>query len=247
MSDHRATPEDHRPHAIRKRLARSKRPDYVADAILGGIDGCVTTFAVVAGATGGALSGQVVIILGFANLIADGFSMAVSNYHGTRSERERIAQQRRDEERHIDRVPEGEREEIRQIFAQKGFEGETLQRIVRTITSNRRLWVDTMLTEEHGLALEQRDPVRAGAVTFAAFFAVGLLPLLPYLAPVTEATFAASCGLTAVAFFGVGWLKGIRLEQPRLRSAWSTLWTGGVAAALAYGAGWGLGSLFGTV
>lgn len=246
MSEHRATLADHRPEAIRRRLARGGGHDYIADAVLGGIDGCVTTFAVVAGATGGALSPLVVIILGFANLVADGFSMAVSNYHGTRSLRELVAQKRRTEERHIEQVPEGEREEIRQIFARKGFTGDTLERVVDTITANRRLWVDTMLTEEHGLQLEGPDPVRAGATTFAAFFVVGLVPLLPYLAPLAEASmFAASCVLTAAAFFGIGWAKGQRLQQPRLRSAWQTLWTGGVAAVLAYLVGWGLRAGFG--
>lgn len=248
MADHEATPAAHRPEAIRRRLHEATHHDYLADAVLGGIDGCVTTFAVVAGATGGALSPLVVIILGFANLVADGFSMAVSNYHGTRSERERVDQQRRSEERHIDQVPEGEREEIRQIFAQKGFEGDTLERVVDTITADRRLWVDTMLTEEHGLALEGPDPVRAGLTTFLAFIGVGLVPLLPYLVPLApEAAFVASCVLTAIAFCGIGWAKGQRLQQPRLRAAWETLWTGGAAAVLAYLVGWGLRSAFGAV
>lgn len=247
MSDHAATSEQHRPDVIRRRLAAGTRHDYLADAVLGGIDGCVTTFAVVAGATGGALSPLVVIILGFANLLADGFSMAVSNYHGTRSERDRVEQIRRSEERHIDQVPAGEREEIRQIFAAKGFEGNVLERIVDTITANRRLWVNTMLTEEHGLQLQGADPFRAGGVTFAAFVGVGLVPLLPYLVPglADGAAFTASGLMAAVAFWGIGWVKGQRLQLPRLRSAWQTLWTGAAAAALAYGAGWGLQALFG--
>lgn len=248
MTEHDATREQHRPEAVRRRLDEANEHDYLADGILGGIDGCVTTFAVVAGATGGALSPLVVIILGFANLIADGFSMAVSNYHGTQSERERVEQKRRTEERHIDAVPEGEREEIRQIFAQKGFDGDVLERIVDTITSDRRLWVDTMITEEYGLPLEGPDPYRAGLTTFGAFFGVGLVPLVPYLvtvlAPVTQ--FAASSVLTAMAFAAIGWVKGVRLQRPRLASAWQTLWTGGVAAVLAYAAGWGLRTLFGT-
>ncbi len=242
MTDHPPTHEQHRPEAVRRRLDTDLRHDYLADGVLGGIDGCVTTFAVVAGATGGALSPLVIIILGFANLIADGFSMAVSNYHGTRSERDRVDQKRRTEERHIDAVPEGEREEIRQIFAQKGLEGEVLEGIVDTITSDRRLWVDTMITEEYGLPLRGPNPLRAGATTFAAFFAVGFVPLLPYLLPgiVPATAFAASVVLTALAFAAIGWVKGARLQHPRLASAWETLWTGGAAAMMAYAVGWGL-------
>ena len=247
MTEHAPTEVQHRPEAVRRRLEQANEHDYLADGILGGIDGCVTTFAVVAGATGGALSPLVVIILGFANLIADGFSMAVSNYHGTQSERERVQQKRHTEERHIDAVPEGEREEIRQIFAQKGFEGDVLERIVETITSDRRLWVDTMITEEYGLPLEGPDPFRAGATTFAAFCGVGLVPLLPYLVPAlaTATAFTVSSILTAAAFAGIGWVKGARLQRPRVRAAWETFWAGGVAAVLAYAAGWGLRALFG--
>ncbi len=248
MTEHRPVAEDHRPEAVRRRLASGRGHDYLADGVLGGIDGCVTTFAVVAGATGGALSPLVVIILGFANLVADGFSMAVSNYHGTRSERDRVERMRRTEEEHIAEVPEGEREEIRQIFAQKGFEGDTLERVVDTITANRRLWVDTMLTEEHGLQLEGPDPIRAGATTFLAFLGVGLIPLAPYLVPglAPPTMFTVSCIATACAFAAVGWFKGHRLDQPRLRAGWETLWTGGAAAVLAYAVGWGLRSAFGT-
>lgn len=249
MSEHQATREDHRPEAIRRRLAEPHRHDYIADAVLGAIDGCVTTFAVVAGATGGALSPHVVVILGLSNLVADGFSMAVSNYHGTRSEQEQLAQLRAKEARHIERVPEGEREEIRQIFARKGLEGDALEQVVDTITAQPRLWIDTMLTEEYGLRLETPSPAKAGAVTFGAFAAAGLVPLVPYLVPLgsADASFAASCVVTAAAFFGVGWIKGHRVGTPRLRAAWATLWSGAAAAALAYFVGHVIASAFGTI
>jgi len=236
MTDHRATAADHRPERIRARLHGRKAHDYLGDAVLGALDGCVTTFAVVAGATGGALAPFVVIILGFANLIADGFSMAVGNYHATKSQNEHVDKIRRREKRHIDEVPEGEREEIRQIFADKGFEGETLEEVVDTITSSRKVWVDTMLTEEYGLTLDGPDPIKAALATFIAFLAAGLVPLLPYLVGALEPAtmFRASCVVTAFAFFAIGWLKARQLEQPRLRGALQTLLTGGAAAILAY-------------
>ena len=151
----------HSPDAIRLRLANAPAHGYLGDAVLGAIDGCVTTFAIVAGAVGAGFSGGVVVILGFANLVADGFSMAVSNYLGTKSERERIENIRLAEERQIDEIPEGEREEIRQIFMGKGFVGEVLEKIVATITANRRLWVETMVREEFGMAITGRRPAKA--------------------------------------------------------------------------------------
>jgi VIT1/CCC1 family predicted Fe2+/Mn2+ transporter len=227
---------EHEPAAIYRRLAAEGRPSYLPDAILGGIDGCVTTFAVVAGAVGGGFPPVVIIVLGFANLLADGFSMAVSNYQGTRSQQEQLEAARRGEEQHIELVPEGEREEIRQIFAQKGFDGPVLETIVTTITQDRRLWVETMLREELGLALESPQPLRASLATGLTFLLIGLVPLLPFLMPeLTQAqAFLGSIVATAVAFFSIGAAKGYILQQPLVRSGLATLLTGGAAAALAY-------------
>ncbi|MDQ4106814.1 MAG: VIT1/CCC1 transporter family protein, partial [Actinomycetota bacterium] len=189
------------------------------------------------------------IVLGFANLLADGFSMAVSNYQGTKSQREQVEQARRAEERHIEEIPGGEREEIRQIFANKGFSGGTLEKIVEVITSDRTLWVDTMLTEELGLEIEGPDPLRAALATFAAFIAVGLVPLVPFVVPdlSLDTRFMASATATGIAFFGVGMVKGLVLDRAALWSGIETLLTGGGAALLAYAVGTWLRSIFGTV
>ena len=124
--------KEHRPERIRERINQD-RSGYVGDGILGGVDGIVTTFAVVAGAVGGGFGGEVVVVLGIAKLLADGFSMGVSNYLQTKSERERVEQARQNERRHVERVPEGERREIREIFAQKGFEGVSVREIGKLI------------------------------------------------------------------------------------------------------------------
>ncbi len=238
---------EHEPQAIRERLAAAHRPSYLGDAVLGAIDGCVTTFAVVAGTVGGGFPSSVALVLGFANLLADGFSMAVSNYQGTQSDRETLERTRRAEERHVREVPEGEREEVRQIFAAKGFRGAALDEIVRVITRDRKLWVDTMLTEEHGLALAGPNPRRAALATFVAFVLVGTLPLLPFLLPGLDQSrmFVVSAGLTSLAFFGVGAAKGRMVHRPLVRAGLETLFLGGAAAALAYGVGFWLKNAFG--
>ena len=140
---------EHRPEAIKRRLAKTARTQNISDAVLGGIDGCITTFAVVSGAIGAGLPASIALVLGFANLFADGFSMAISNYESIKAGREFAEDIRRTEEEHIDQIPAGEREEIRQIFQNKGFFGKTLEKIVDTISHDRRLWVETMLLEEH--------------------------------------------------------------------------------------------------
>jgi vacuolar iron transporter family protein len=238
---------EHRLPAIRARLARRGASGHLGDAVLGGVDGCVTTFAIVAGAVGGGFSSLVVVVLGFANLVADGFSMGVSNYLATKTGRDELERAREREELHIDEIPEGEREEIREIFAQKGFQGETLDQVVEVITGNRQLWVETMLTEELGLHLHSRHPWRAGLATFGAFLAVGLVPLIPFLLPglAFQTQFHASIAATVVAFLGVGVLKGAIMARSLFRSGLEILLMGGGAALLAYGIGSWLRQVYG--
>lgn len=240
---------DHHPEAIQERLATQHKHSYVGDAVLGGIDGCVTTFAVVAGAVGGGFSSFVVVVLGFANLIADGFSMAISNYQNTKSQSEQVEEARRSEEDQIRRYPEGEREEVRQIFAAKGFEGKVLDQVVDVITRDRSLWVNTMLTEELGLRVQTPSPTRAAWTTFGAFLLVGFLPLLPFVVPglAPGLVFPISAAVTAVAFFAIGFTKGLVLQRPALRAGLETLLMGGGAAVLAYFVGYWLRQTFGGV
>jgi VIT1/CCC1 family predicted Fe2+/Mn2+ transporter len=242
VNDVEALERSHTPEAVRARLRAPGEHGYVRDLVYGAVDGTVTTFAVVAGVAGAGLGSGVVIVLGLANLFADGFSMAVSNYLGTRADLERRERARRDEERHVDLVPAGEREEVRQIFAAKGFAGADLDRAVEVITSDRARWVDAMMSDELGYGRVTVDPRRAAAATLAAFVVAGFLPLavfvLDALLPGGVASpYVWSTALTAVAFALIGALKGRVVERPVVRSTLETLVIGGAAAALAYGVG----------
>jgi len=241
LSAHEA---EHTPEAIRRRLDAGPEHTYLRDFIYGSIDGAVTTFAVVAGVAGAQLSWNIVVILGVANLLADGFSMAVGNFLGTRAEQQRHEQLRHIEMQHIARYPEGEREEIRQIFAAKGFEGEDLKRAVDVITADVRRWVDVMLTEELGISLTGPRPLRAALTTFGAFVLAGSLPLLAFIlnigAPgdLVRNPFSWSAAITLVAFFLVGTVKSRYVLQRWWVAGIETAVIGGVAAALAYAVGW---------
>ncbi len=227
---------EHSAEAIKLRLARGPSHNYLRDWIYGGIDGSVTTFAVVSGVAGAQLSPWIILVMGFANLFADGFSMAASNYLGTKAEHDDLHRLEAVENRHIDTVPEGEKEEVRQIFHQKGFAGEDLRRIVQLITSDRRRWVRTMLTEEYGLPYEVRSPWIAAVSTFTSFFICGLIPLLPYLFQFTHA-FVISLLVTGAIFFAIGSAKSRWSTTSWLQSGLVTLFVGAIAAGLAYAAG----------
>lgn len=226
---------EHTAQAIADRIATTNQ-NYIRDFIYGGIDGAVTTFAVVSGVSGAELSPAIVLVLGFANLVADGFSMAASNYLGTRAEQDDYERLEKVEHRHIEVAPEGEREEIRQIYSEKGFEGEELEKAVELITADRDRWVKTMLTEEYGLPSQIRSPWKAAFATFAAFVACGLVPLIPYLFSMTS-SFLASCIVTGATFFLIGSFKSRWSTTSWMRSGLETLFVGALAAGLAYGVG----------
>jgi vacuolar iron transporter family protein len=235
-----ALEHSHTREAIRARLEGGPRSNYLRDWIYGGIDGAVTTFAIVAGVAGADLAVTVVLVLGFANLLADGFAMAASNYIGTKAEHDDYDRVLGIEKRHIALAPDGEREEIRQIFAAKGFSGEDLERIVAVITSNRTLWAKTMAVEEYGLSPTQRSPVLAALSTFAAFIVCGLVPLVAYL----SAGGIVSCVLAAGAtFFGVGAIKSRWSPVAWWRSGLETFLIGMSAAAVAFAVGFGIKAL----
>jgi len=227
---------EHTPEAIAERLGRGARHNYLRDFVYGGIDGAVTTFAVVAGTIGANLATRIVLILGAANLIADGFSMAASNFLGTRAERDDYRRLEEIEVRHVETAPDGEREEIRQIYAAKGFDGADLERAVELVTADRERWIRTMLTEEYGLPKEIRSEWRAALSTFAAFVLCGSIPLMPFVFGSDQA-FVASAVTTGFVFVAIGSVKARWSTQPWWRSGITTFLVGGVAATLAFLAG----------
>jgi vacuolar iron transporter family protein len=233
---------EHTIEAIDARLSAGPSHNYLRDWIYGGIDGAVTTFAVVTGVVGAGLSPVVIVILGFANLIADGFSMAASNFLGTKSEHDDMRRLEAIERRHIEVAPEGEREEVRQIFARKGFAGSDLDRVVELITADRDRWVQTMLTDEYGLPHSPRSPWLAAASTFSAFVVCGLVPLLPFLLK-TDKAVRWSVIATAAVFFAIGSLKSRWSTSSWWRSGLGTLLVGCAAAGLAYAVGAALQNL----
>lgn len=233
---------EHSPEAIKKRLSDGVRHNYLRDWVYGGIDGAVTTFAIVSGVVGAELSAGVILVMGVANLVADGFSMASSNYLGTRAEQEDLKRLEAIEHHHIETHPEGEREEVLHIFREKGFEGEDLDRVVELITSNREIWVQTMLTEEYGLPREVRSPWLAALSTFSAFLICGLAPLIPFIFGAPNGFLLASI-LTGAVFFTIGSVKSLWSTESWLKSGLTTLFVGAVAASFAYVIGMMLKSL----
>ena len=226
----------HTREAIHQRLAAEPHQSYLRDWVYGGIDGTATTFAIVAGVVGAHLSPRVILILGGANLIADGFAMAAGNYLATRSEHEEFHHAEAVERRHIQTFPDGEREEVSEILRGLGFAGDLLARVAAAVTSDRERWVRMMLRYEYGLSAAVRSPWRAAGSTFSAFLICGLVPLIPFVAGLTRAFWVASIA-TGLMFLLIGALKSRWSVQAWWNSGLATLAVGGGAAAVAYAIG----------
>jgi len=213
--------------------------EYIAEFVYGGIDGVITTFAVVAGSAGAELAVPIVLILGFANLIADGFAMSVGSYFSAKSENESYDKHKAVEYWEIENLREKEVEEIREIYEAKGFEGDLLKQVVDVITSDDEVWVDTMMKEELEIMKDDRPPWKRGLVTFLAFNLVGFIPLSTYaLTGFIDASssdlFMLSSFSTAVALAFIGALKGYVTEQSRIKGILETVFLGGIAAIIAF-------------
>ena len=243
--DIRATKEAHSPENIQNPSEphRIGSGAYIGEAVYGALDGIVTTFAVVAGVAGAKLPSHVVLILGFANLIGDGLSMGVGSYLSTKSKREYQDSERTREIWEIENYPDGEIEEVREIYRRKGFKGDDLEQAVKVITSNKDVWIKTMMYEELGIVPESGHPFFNGLSTFLAFAIAGLIPLLFFvlaraLPSLTPYSFPLSITLTAVMLFVIGSLKVIVTRTTWWKSGFEMLIVGGLTAVGAYTVGY---------
>ena len=131
-----------------------------------------------------------------------------------------------------------EREEIREIYAAKGFEGDLLEKVVEVITADKERWVNTMMKEELEMIEENRSPFWIGATTYISFITIGLIPLityvLDYISPIGKNLFLITSVLTAFGFVIIGWLKTYVNQTSVLKGIAETLVLGGIAALVSY-------------
>lgn len=219
--------------------------NWLPDFVYGGIDGAVTTFAVVAGVAGAQLSTGIILILGFANLFADGFSMAVSKYSSDRAEQQRIHKVREQVDYNLHSNPAAKKKDLKKILRERGFEGSDLKTAVKIIAANERVWVDTIMRHKYQLIDAHINPMKGALVTFIAFNLIGFIPLAAYVFNAVlnleedQLFYLTSMG-TLLALFIVGVVKARVVKGNRFRAGMETMLIGGFAAAIAYGVGYGL-------
>lgn len=215
------------------RIARGG--NYIRDVVFSANDGLITTFAVAAGVAGAGMGSSVVIVLGLANMLADGLAMALGSYLGSKSRLDFEKNSLKIEEKEIGEIPEKEREEIRAIAVKRGIPEADIPTWERIITSKKRVWADEMMVWELGIIPGQKTfPVRHAFATFISFVAAGFLPLTPYVLNVPGNKFYSAIFTTALALFLVGSSRSRITGKNWLRSGIEMLLIGGTAAAAAY-------------
>ncbi|MDF1825389.1 MAG: VIT1/CCC1 transporter family protein [Verrucomicrobiales bacterium] len=226
---------------------RSGGGQYIKSFVYGGLDGTITTFAVVAGVAGASLSSNVILILGFANLIADGIAMAFGDFLSTRAEQQYHASERRREEWELESYPEGEKQELVEIYQEKGLSEEDATTLVEILEKHPKVMVDTMMVLELGIFEEHESPLKNGLVTFTAFVLFGFVPLLIFvLMHFTGWEFEGmpwACLLTGLTLFGLGVAKSRFAAGAWWRAGAEMLLLGGLAAVAAFFVGKALESL----
>ncbi len=220
-------------------LHSSSGGKYLKSWVYGGLDGVVTTFAVVAGVVGASLAPSIILIMGFANLIGDGISMAVGDYLSTKSQGEYYKTEKEIEEREAKKNPRKEENEMESVLIKKGFQKADAKKISFLISKNKNYQADTMLHDELGIVYDRVHPERNALATFASFLIFGMIPLVLFIfslifnVPIKNAFFWA-CVLSGLSMFLLGVFKSKITKKNWLKSGLITLLVGGVAATAAY-------------
>ena len=231
----------HDPKTIKRSMEQhgGAESQFIGEMVYGGLDGIVTTFAVVAGVAGANLGANVVLILGLANLFADGFSMATGAYLSSKSEKEYYEREKQRESWEVDNFPEGEKAELYELYVEQGYSEEDARSMVEIKSKDRQLWVNAMMLEELGMMEDTSNPIKNALATFVAFVIAGSLPLLVYfvglfIAIPMDRSFPVSLALSALALFGLGAAKVLVTQNNPWRSGLEMLLVGGMAAGVAY-------------
>jgi VIT1/CCC1 family predicted Fe2+/Mn2+ transporter len=229
-----------------RRIAKSAREahggagsQYIGDLVYGGLDGIITTFAVVSGVAGANLGTGIILILGLANLLADGFSMATGAYLSTKSEQEYYDKEREREAWEVEHFPDGERAELLEIYRARDYTEAEAQQLVEIHSRDTTRWVNAMMVDELEMLREEGNPLKNALATFIAFIVAGVVPMLIYLlglvVPVPDGiAFPISLALSGLALFGLGAAKVLVTGLRPLRSGMEMLLVGGLAAGVAY-------------
>lgn len=217
-------------------LGHRQHSKHIKEVVYGATDGIITTFAVIVSAFGAQFAPFIVLIIGFANLLADGFSMASSDFLASHSEEKSYEKERERELKEIKEIPDEEINETREIFLKRGYGRDDAEKLTELISKNKEYWADFMMKEELFFHPDSEKPVVSGLITFVSFTAAGFFPLISYLIfnNPTKAFYMAVI-FTAAILFVVGSLRTLFSLRPWYKDGFEMLLVGAIAAGISYG------------
>ncbi len=218
MSDRRPSKAEFRKH---KRQEKHKKENPLRDVILGGQDGLVNALGIILGVMAASSDVKILIATVLAATIAESFSMGAVAYTSALSQRDYYESEKKKEIDEVDKFPEMEKEEVRRIYEHKGFKGKILEEIVSTITSDKKLWVDTMMSEELKISSVNTKAVLKSSVIVTIATAIGhLIPLMPFFFATQSTGLIIAVIISAITLFAVGVYQAVSLV-----GSW---WKGGI-------------------
>lgn len=233
------------PHAPRAdpvgvhHLDPHSRGSRLSEIILGGQDGLVNVLGVILGVAAATDDPRIVLAAGMAATFAESVSMGAVAYTSTRAEDDLYRSEQEREYRHIQLAPEMEENEIREIYARKGFQGKTLDKIVNVITANPEVWVEVMMAEEHQLNPPENKGSAVKSALVVGFAAIigSLIPLVPFIILPVHMSMVVSLVIAALTLFIVGAYKARLTVGHPGRSGLEMAVIGTVSALVGYAVG----------
>lgn len=223
--------------------------DYVKSLVFGGLDGIMTTFAIVCSSAGADMTWKTVLVFGFANAIADGWAMGFGEFISGNAAMDYARSEREREEWEVETNIEGERKEMVEIYEKRGYSSEDARTLVSIISKDTKLFVDVMMVEELGILVDLDDkwePLKQGLVMFFSFVVFGIFPLVAYMfghGQGIDHVFYAACAVTGLGLMLLGAAKGLLTSSSVPITALIMLFNGVVSGLVSFGIGQAINTL----
>ncbi len=210
----------------------------IRDFVFGFGDGINTSLGIAAGVGGADVSSNIIILAALVGMFTGAKAMAVQNYLAVKAQRELLRSEIAKEEWEMENKPDVERQEIEEIYKAKGFEGKDLEMIVNKITSDKKVWLDTMLTEELKLNIEVvGNPLKSAFRMFGAFLVGGILPIIPFFFASGYLPLGVAVGISLSTSFAVGAVKSKIAQTSIIKGGLEMAGLGTGIALLGFGIG----------
>jgi len=217
--------------------------EYIQSIVFGGLDGIITTFAVIVAAVAGGLTYGTILIITFSNLLGDAIGMGIGDFISSKAEEDAAEAERNREAWEVANKPEDEKKEMVDIYVAKGYSPQDAREVVDLLFQSKDAFLDIMLVEELGIMPAEGGPsaIKSGFITFGAFIVMGAIPALPYLFSGTynhratyDGVFGAGIALFAITLFILGAFRGRITGKRWYLTGLTMLINGSVTTAIAF-------------